>query len=122
MSRKKDLGFEDIVDVLDNVTGLTWNLPPERPSFLRNGFHAEVPMIEAPYIVRQLQQAAIAGTGRQRAIVFDAYGRGRAMINLPKEIALSEGFQMALSRSKPATRAFPPSAQAHPGAFPATTH
>lgn len=57
-------------------------------------------MIEAPYFVRQLQSAAIEGTGRQRAIIFEACKRGRAIINLPKEVAESHGFQTSLLRQQ----------------------
>lgn len=96
MNRVAGRESEDIIEILDSATGLSWNPPPAQPSFLRNGYHVEVAMIEAPYFVRQLQGAAIEGTGRQRAIVFEALKRGRAMINLPKEVAESAGFQQAL--------------------------
>lgn len=86
----------DIIDQLEQATGLRWALPPERPSRLSNGYHAMTAMVRAPHIVRQLQEAAIAATGRPRAIVFEATGRGHAIINLPREIAELAGFTQHL--------------------------
>ncbi len=76
-----------IIALLEQTTGLHWEQPPEVPSLLKNGYHAATSMVRAPHIVRQLQQAAIAATGRPRAILFEATGRGNAIINLPREVA-----------------------------------
>lgn len=107
---------DEIIQMLERATGLSWHQPPDKPSFLRNGYHTEVRMIEAPFIVRRLQDAAISGTGRPRAIVFDAYQKGRAIINVPREVAEAAGFQHVLSRMKGELRAQPRYA---PSAMPA---
>jgi hypothetical protein len=101
------IDHDDIIELLEQATGINWHLPPDKPSFLRNGFHTEVAMIEAPFIVRRLQDAAISGTGRPRAIIFDACQRGRAMINIPREVAETPGFRQALSHMKPELRIYP---------------
>ena len=88
----------NIIETLDSATGLSWSTPPAQPSFLRNGYHAELPLIKAPCLVRRLQQVAIDATGKPRAIVFESCGRGKAIINIPKEVAESTQFGHALQR------------------------
>lgn len=94
------LEVQPILDTLVSATGLDWSTPPAQPSHLRNGYHVEVPLLIAPTLVRRLQEAAIHASGRQRAIVFEVCSRGRAIINIPKEIAELKGFCLALSSLK----------------------
>ncbi len=94
------LDIQPILDSLDHATGLQWNIPPAQASHLRNGYHVEVPLLVAPIVVRRLQEAAIAASGRQRAIVFEVCSRGRAIINIPREIAELKGFCLALGQMK----------------------
>lgn len=96
----QDTLAHDIIDHLEQATGLRWALPPSNPSLLRNGYHAITTLIRAPHIVRQLQEAAIAATGRPRAIVFESTGRGHAIINLPREVAENSSFTSHLHRAE----------------------
>lgn len=91
-------GPDPILNTLDSATGLSWSSPPAQPTFLRNGYHAEISLVEAPRMVRRLQQAATQATGRPRAIVFQALGRGVAIINVPKEVAQGRWFLEALTQ------------------------
>ena len=113
--------YDAIVETLEHATGLVWHRPPEKPSFLRNGYYTEVRMIEAPFIVRRLQDAAITGTGRPRAIVFNACRKGWAVINIPCEVAEAAGFQHVLSRMQRKTR-YQPAPAAMPEAPMVAAH
>lgn len=85
-----------ILHTLDSATGLRWSPPPAQPSFLRNGYHTEVRQIDAPYLVRRLQAAAVRSTGRPRAIMFQTCGSGMAIVNIPREVVEGLWFRQAL--------------------------
>lgn len=92
--------FDLVLEALSNATGLRWSLPPETPSLLQNGYHAQTEMLRAAHVVRRLKDAAIEATGRPRAIVFERSGCKNASVNIPKEIAENKAFLAALRLSE----------------------
>lgn len=93
-----DISKNEFTQHLDQVTGLSWSPPPAQPNFLKNGYHTELSLVEAPRLVRRLQAAATRATGRPRAIVFQSLGRGVAVVNVPREVAEGRWFLQALAQ------------------------
>lgn len=88
-----------IADQLAAATGLDWNPPPEHSTYLQNGYHVQMAFMQAPHVVKKLQDIAITATGRPRAILFERCDKCNAMVKIPKELAENEAFLLALSRA-----------------------